>query len=80
SFVVHSGSSWTAEWLGMAPSGGNDDFAVGSPGRNGAWETFNFGTSGPDFYINEEMADYGNDLVSWNGQFVKRPSSTSSGT
>jgi len=79
SFTINSGSSWSAAWLGMTPTSGDDDFAVGSPGRNDTY-SFDFSTSGALFYINEEMADYENDLVSWNGQFVCRPTTTSSGT
>ncbi len=80
-FEIHSGSSWTAAWLGMTPAGGNDDFAVGSLGRDGAdgWTdvtAFNFGTAGAVFYVN----DFNGDLISWNGQFVCRPATTSSGT
>ena len=77
--VVQSGSSWSAAWLGITPTASNDDFVVGSPGRNGTF-SFDFSSGVTDFYINEEMADYENDLVSWNGQYICRPSSVSAGT
>ncbi len=74
-FVIWSGSSWTAAWLGMTPAtGSSDEFAVGSPGRNSTF-AFNFSTSGADFYAVDSMADFDNDLVSWNGQFVCSPRS-----
>lgn len=73
-YVIQSGSSWTAAWLGMTPPGSDDDFAVGSPGRDDA---FTFAWDGtPNLYVN----DFDLDLVSWNGQFVCRPATTSSGT
>jgi type II secretion system protein G len=78
-FAIHSGSSWSAAWLGMTPSGGNDDFAVGSSGRDTAW-TFDFSTSGADYYSVDSMADFNNDLVSWNGQFVCSPRTAASGS
>lgn len=74
-YQIHSGSSWSAPWLGMDPTAGDDDFAVGSPGRDDSF-TFNFGAIGIDYYVN----DFEKDLVSWNGQFVCRPATTSSGT
>ncbi len=73
-YEIHSGASWTAAWLGMIPAGGNDDFAVGSFGRDGIPDFLWDGT--PNFYVN----DFFEDLISWNGQFVLRPATTSSGT
>lgn len=80
-FELRSGSLWTIAWLGMTPAGGNDDFAIGSLGRDGAegWgsgETFDFLSGGAKYYVN----DFNGELISWNGQFVCRPSTTSSGT
>jgi len=77
--AIYSGSDWSAAWLGMTPTTGNDDFAVGSSGRDTAW-TFDFSTAGADFYTIEAMTDFNNDLVSWNGQFVCRPAVGTSGT
>jgi len=79
SFVIQSGSTFTSGWCGITPTSGTDDFAVGSPGRDEDF-TFDFTTAGALFYVNEQMSDYENDLVSWNGQFVCRPTTTSSGT
>ncbi|MFC2168266.1 type II secretion system protein [Acidobacteriota bacterium] len=79
SFVIYSGSDWTADWLGMTPSTGNDDFAVGSPGRNEDF-AFDFSTTGATFYTMDTMADFENDIVSWNGQFVCSPRTAASGT
>ncbi len=77
--VINSGSDWTAAWLGMTPTtGSNDEFAVGSPGRN---TTFSFDySSGASFYTIDSMADFDNDLVSWNGMFVCRPATATSGS
>jgi hypothetical protein len=63
----------------MDPGGSVDDFAVGSSGRDTAY-TFDFSTSGASFYSIESMADFANDLVSWNGQFVCSPRTTAAGT
>lgn len=80
-FELRSGSSWTAAWLGMIPAGGNDDFAVGSLGRDGVdgWtgvSAFDFSSAGAVFFVN----DFNGDLISWNGQFVCRPATTAAGT
>ena len=80
SFVIQSGSTFTGGWCGITPSAGTtDDFAVGSPGRNSDF-SFDFSSTGADFYTVDDMTDYDNDLVSWNGQFVCRPATTSAGS
>jgi len=79
-FVIYSGSSWSSAWLGMAPStGSTDEFAIGSPGRNTAF-SFDFSTSGANYYVIDTMADFENDLVSWNGQFVCSPRTATAGS
>jgi len=71
-FQIHSGSSWTAAWLGMTPAtNSTDEFAVGSPGRDGSFG-FAYGTN-PPYYEVDSMDDFDNDLISWNGQFVRSP-------
>lgn len=77
-YEIRSGSSWATAWLGMTPSGADDDFVIVSYGRDGdpGPTTFDFGTTGAVFYVN----DFFEDLISWNGQFVLRPATTSSGT
>ncbi len=77
--VINSGSSWSSAWLGMTPpSGSTDQFAVGSPGRN---TTFSFDySSGTSFYTIDAMSDFDNDLVTWNGMFVCRPATASTGS
>jgi len=78
--IIYGGSSWSSAWLGMTPtSGSSDEFAVGSPGRNSTF-SFDFSTSGASFYQIESMADFNNDLVSWNGQFVCSPRTALSGS
>ncbi len=76
-YLIYSGSSWSAAWLGMDPAGSNDDFAVGSYGRDGAVgpDTLDFSSTGAVYYVN----DFDKDLISWNGQFVRAPR-TSAGT
>ncbi len=71
-FAIYSGTSWTAAWLGMTPSGSFDDFAIGSSGRGTAW-TFDYSSTGPDFFTVTQMSDFEKDLVSWNGQYVSKP-------
>lgn len=79
-FVIHSGSDWSAAWLGMTPaSGSSDEFAVGSPGRNTTF-AFDYSTAGASYYSIDAMSDFDNDLVSWNGQFVCSPRTTAAGT
>lgn len=78
-FVIHSGSDFT-NFLQMIPAtGSRDEFAVGSPGRNTAFE-FDFSEAGASYYSIEAMSDFDNDLVSWNGQFVCSPRTTAAGT
>lgn len=79
-FVIRSGSSWTAAWLGMTPaSGSSDEFVVGSPGRNTAY-TFDYSSGGASYYAVDSMDDFDNDLISWNGQFVCSPRTAAAGT
>ncbi len=78
-FAIYSGSDWSSAWLGMDPAGATDSFAVGSSGRDTAY-TFDFSTSGADYYSVDSMADFNNDLVSWNGQFVCSPRTAAAGT
>lgn len=81
-FLIYGGSDFNSSPPWGFTSSGNDDFAIGSLGRDGAdgWTdasgAFNFGTAGAVTYVN----DFDGDLISWNGQFVCRPSTTSSGT
>ncbi len=79
-FIIRSGSSWSAAWLGMTPaSGSTDEFVIGSPGRNTSF-SFDYSTSGANFYNIDAMSDFDNDLVSWNGQFVCSPRTAAAGT
>ena len=80
SYVIYSGSSWSAAWLGMTPStGSTDDFAVGSPGRNTTF-SFDFSSTGASYYTVDAMSDFDNDIISWNGQFVCSPRTAASGS
>ena len=72
-YVVYSGPSWNRTWLGMQASHNSvSEFVIGSPGRNTTF-SFKYNQTGALYYTIESMADFDNDLVNWNGQFVCAP-------
>lgn len=70
-FIVFSGDSFSSNQWGLTSSS-SDDFAIGSPGRDGSFTFTYVEADGPEFYVN----DFEKDLVSWNGQFICRPATT----
>lgn len=70
SFRIYSGESWSSAWLGMTPSSDeNNDFALGSPGKEGSFN-FDYSSSGVYFYSNDSLEDFNNDIVMWNENWV----------
>jgi len=79
-FVIHSGSSWSAAWLGMTPTtGATDEFGVGSPGKNTTY-SYDYSSTGVYFYQINSLDDFDNDLVMWNGNWVCAPRTTTAGS
>lgn len=72
-YLVYSGSS-SEGILGMHfAAGTSDEFIVMSLGRDGKMDSWSFDDAGASFYEITSADDYNNDLVSWNGQFVRSP-------
>jgi len=93
-FVIFTGSGcssnqWSIAYADEDASFGDDDFIIGSPGRDGTVadsETPVYKTTDPSagLYSISKMADFNKDIVNWNGSMVIGPrtatSSSSSGT
>lgn len=54
---------------------GNDDFVVLSLGRDGSSDGVDYDPTDPEagMYTMAGMSDFGNDLIMWNGSWVRRP-------
>lgn len=54
---------------------GEDDFVVVSYGRGGANDGVSFDPNNPEagFYTMSGMSDFENDLIMWNGSWIRRP-------
>ena len=64
-------------------TGANGDFVVASFGRDKTQQTntgFSDSTPEDGLYIVNEMADFDNDLVAWNGSWICAPRSSATGT
>ena len=71
-FMVYCGTDMATGWLSM--TGEEDEYIVGSLGRDGdpsgwAWVD----TAGAFLYVVDAIADFNNDIINWNGQFVCAP-------
>jgi len=73
-FRVYCGSA--AAVYGIS-SPGTDDFVVCSWGRDRAQESFTFNASSPEagLFIVNSMDDFNNDLVMWDGSWIRAPRS-----
>ena len=72
-YLIYSGSS-SEGTRGMKFSpGSSDEFIVMSLGRDGEMDSWSFDEAGASFYEITSADDYNNDLVSWNGMFVRSP-------
>jgi type II secretion system protein G len=77
---ANSGGGW--QCVPTAGGAGIDDFIIGSRGRNGVQEG-SYQQSDPEagFFTVSTMADFNNDLVMWNGNWVLAPKTyTATGT
>jgi len=72
-YLVYSGSSSEGTHGMVFAAGTSDEFIVMSLGRDGELDSWSFDESGTSFYEISSAEDYNNDLVSWNGQFVRSP-------
>jgi len=64
-------------------TGANGDFVVSSFGRDKVQQTdtgFSANTPEDGLYIVNEMSDFDNDLVAWNGSWICAPRSSATGT
>lgn len=72
-YLVYSGSSSEGMHGMVFAAGTTDEFIVMSLGRDGEVDSWSFDEAGASFYEITSTADYDNDLVCWNGQFVRSP-------
>jgi type II secretion system protein G len=71
-FHVYSGTDMATGWKSM--TGEDDEYIVASLGRDGLPSTWTWvATSGAFLYIVDAIADFNNDIINWNGQFVCAP-------
>ena len=61
---------------------GGDDFLVASWGRDKTIESFTFLPANPEagLFIVNQMAHFNNDLVMWNGSWIRAPRTAATGT
>ncbi len=61
---------------------GTDDFLVASYGRDRELESFSFNPSDPEagLFVVSSMAHFNNDLVMWNGSWIRAPRTAATGT
>ncbi len=72
-YLIYSGSSSEGtRGMKFSPES-SDDFIVMSLGKDGTPDSWLFDEDGVSFYEITSANDYNNDLVSWNGQFVRSP-------
>lgn len=71
-FFIESGD--TLDFQSMTASTGvTDEYIVASPGRDNGWDFTWNATSGAFLYVVDSIADFDNDIINWNGQFVCAP-------
>jgi len=63
-------------------SAGGDDFLVASWGRDKTIEGFSFDDSNPELglFVVNQMAHFNNDLIMWNGSWIRAPRTAATGT
>lgn len=66
---------------GISGAGG-DDFVVASWGRDKTLESFTFSATDPEagMFVVSTMAHFNNDLVMWNGSWIRSPRTAATGT
>ena len=80
SFYIYCGTSVNGKYS-IADALG-DDFLVSSWGRDKLLETFVFDPDKPEFgmFVVSEGAHFNNDLVMWNGSWIRAPRTAAAGT
>jgi len=63
-------------------SAGGDDFLVASWGRDKIIEGFSFDDANPEagLFVVNQMAHFNNDLIMWNGSWIRAPRTAATGT
>jgi len=78
-YLVYVGAATASLVVGGTADIGDDDFAIGSYGRDGTsgptYSAESYTTSTPEggFYIVSKMSDFNEDLVAWNGSWIVGP-------
>jgi hypothetical protein len=59
-----------------------DDFVIASYGRAGVLESFTFSATDPEagLFVVSQSAHFNNDLVMWNGSWIRAPRTAAAGT
>jgi len=82
--VVPTRDQWGNEFYALCGSGSSltnvscsadDDYVIGSPGRNGDFTEFTYDPTSPGsgYFEITGMASFNNDLVIWNGSWIHAP-------
>ena len=79
SFNAYCGTA--ANVYGISGAAG-DDFVIASYGRAGAVESFTFSATAPEagLFVVSASAHFNNDLVMWNGSWIRAPRTAAVGT
>ena len=84
-FIVDTRTAITTNFISSLPTGytpGNDDFVVGSYGRDGVAGNLKYNYQDPSasLYDVNSMNDFNNDIANWNGSLIVGPRTASSTT
>jgi prepilin-type N-terminal cleavage/methylation domain-containing protein len=71
-FFIESGDTLDLQNM-TASAGVTDEFIVASQGRDAGWDFTWNATNGAFLYVVDSIADFDNDIINWNGQFVCAP-------
>lgn len=74
-YYIYCGTDVGGNYGIASTAGGEDDFLVTSRGRRGLLEGWSFTAGQPDggLYSVGSMEDFENDLVQWNGSWIRAP-------
>jgi hypothetical protein len=84
-FIVDTRTAITTNFISNLPTGytpGNDDFVVGSYGRDGtkSGPQYNYQDPSASLYDVNSMNDFNKDIANWNGSLVVGPRTATSTT
>lgn len=79
-FRVYCGTDVDANY-GISGAAG-DDFLIASYGRAGELDSFQFVAASPEagMFVLKQASDFNNDLVNWNGSWIRAPRTAATGT